>query len=128
MLTNEALAEAVPLACGVKVTVKTLFCPAAMVKGNNSPLTTYSGVLALPEDTVTLPLVALSVPLKVELVPTVTLPKLSVEGETDSCPAAVPVPDRDTVRLGFEASDKTEMLPLNGPAVLGAKIVEKVKF
>ena len=44
LLANKTLSEAVPLACGVKVTVNDALCPAASVKGNESPLKANSEV------------------------------------------------------------------------------------
>ena len=60
------------------------------------------------------------------LVPTVTLPKSLDTGDTASWPGAVPVPARDIVRVGVEASELMEMLPLALPADDGAKITLKV--
>ena len=61
------------------------------------------------------------------LAPTVTLPKVRDVGLELSCPGvAVPLPDRETVRLGFEASDVTVTVPVALPAVLGANFTLKV--
>ena len=128
LLMNEAVADAAPLACGVNVTVNDLLPPAEMVKGNESPLRANSEVLTLAEDTVTLAPVAFSVPVRLALDPTVTLPKFSVAGVTDNCPAAVPVPDRGTDKFGFDPLDTTAMLPLTAPAEVGAKVALKVKL
>lgn len=67
MVTNVALAEAVPLAWGVKVTVKGALWPAGMVNGNESPLRANSEVLVAAEETVTLEPVALSVAVRLLL-------------------------------------------------------------
>ena len=62
LLAKEMFAEAVPLVWGANVTVKGTLCPAAMVRGRAMPLKPNSVLLELPEDTVTLEPVALSVP------------------------------------------------------------------
>ncbi len=66
-LTKDALAVAVPLACGVKVTVSETLWPAAMVEGRERPLRANSEVLVVAEETVTLEPVALSVAVKLLL-------------------------------------------------------------
>src|SRR2546426_7583131 len=45
-LAKEIVAEAVPLDCGVNVTVIALLCPAVIVNGNDTPLRVNSDVLA----------------------------------------------------------------------------------
>ena len=62
LLTNVTLAEAVPVDCGVKVSVKEAFWPAASVNGNVIPLTVNSELFEDAEETVTLAVLALSVP------------------------------------------------------------------
>jgi hypothetical protein len=84
LLTNVRLALAVPVALGLKVTVKEADWPAAMVFGNVIPESANSLLLLVPEDTVTEAPVALRVPLSEALAPTTTSPKLRVAGETDS--------------------------------------------
>jgi hypothetical protein len=125
---KEALAEAVPLAWGAKITVNDAFCPAARVNGNESPLRTNSEVLGVPEKMVTLEPVALSVAVMLLLVPTTTLPKSKVAGLIPNWPAAVPVPNREIVRFELEAFERTEMLPLALVEELGAKVTPKVKL
>lgn len=50
-----------------------------------------------------------------------TFPKLSELGLALSCPAvAAPVPDSETVRVGFEAFDVTVTVPLAVPVEVGA--------
>ncbi len=66
-LVKDVLAVAVPLACGVKVTVTEALWPAAMVEGSERPLRANSGVLVVAEETVTLEPVALSVAVKLLL-------------------------------------------------------------
>jgi hypothetical protein len=60
--------------------------PAATVTGKVIPLTEYPDPLQVAEETTTSAFVADKVPVKDELLPTVTLPKFSVEGETASVP------------------------------------------
>ena len=59
---NEAVAEVLPDACGVKVNVNGTVCPAAIVSGNLIPLIENSMLVRLAEDTATLEPLALSVP------------------------------------------------------------------
>ena len=66
LLAKEAVAEAAPLAPGVKVTVKDTGWLVVTVTGNERPLTENSEALVPPtltEDTDTLAPVAVSVPL-----------------------------------------------------------------
>ena len=62
LLANVTVAEAVPVDCGVKVSVKEAFWPAASVRGKEIPLTVNSELLEDTEETVTLAALALSVP------------------------------------------------------------------
>ncbi len=126
LLAKVRLADAVPVAAGAKVTVNPSDCPAAMVAGNVIPESTNSLLLLLADDTVTEALVALRLPLKGELDPTGTLPKLKAGGETESCPGVVAVPESPMVSGEFEASDTTDKLPLAAPALVGANVAVKV--
>lgn len=126
LLTKEALADAAPLLCGVKVTVNDLLWPAAMVKGKASPLRANSEVLTEAEETVTLEPEALRVPVKLLLAPTTKLPKPKVAGVTVNWPAAVPVPEREMVRVELEALETTATLPLTLLADVGVKTTLKV--
>jgi hypothetical protein len=76
---------------------------------------------------VTLDPVALSVIGRVLVVPTVTLLKFVLLGDSANCPEAAPVPDNDIVSE-FDAVDITEMLPDALPPVVGAKTAPKVKL
>ena len=58
---NEMFAEAVPLACGVKVIVKEAVWPAGIVTGNESPPSRNSELLPEADDTVTLDPLAVNV-------------------------------------------------------------------
>lgn len=57
--------EAVPDACGVKRTFTDAVLPAAMVRGNAAPLIENSGPLIVADSTVTGPLLAVRVAVKV---------------------------------------------------------------
>ena len=128
LLAKEALAEAVPLACGLKVMVKSELWPAARLNGNEIPLRVNSEVLGVAEATVTLEPVALSVALKLLVWPTMTLPKSKVPGLTLNWPAAMTLPASEMVRVELEALETTEMLPLVLPAETGARTMPKVKL
>jgi hypothetical protein len=117
LLANEAEADAAPVAPGVNVTVNPAGWLGVTVTGNETPLIENSegfAPLSDTEDTVTLAPLAVRVPLAVPLVPTTTLPTAIVMGLTLKVPGAgaVPVPLNATARLGFEAFDVTEILPL----------------
>jgi hypothetical protein len=60
------------------------------------------------------------------VVPAGTFPKLRLEGVAVSWPGVSPVPDRDTLRVEFEAVDAMARLPLTLPAVVGEKITLKL--
>jgi hypothetical protein len=124
LLTNDAVEEATPLLCGLKVTVKFALCPAAITTGNESPVIVNSELPTVAEETVTLAPVALSVPVCVPLCPTVTLPALMVAGVTLNWPWGAPVADpvSEMVRFEFEASDAMAALPLTLLRVCGAKV------
>ena len=121
LLVNVSVALAAPVVVGLKVTVNEALWPAGMVTGSESPLTLNAELLVLAPVTVTLAPLAVSIPDELPLVPTTTLPRSMVVGATASCPtAAVPVPDKEMVRVGFEALDVMVRLPLALPADDGA--------
>src|SRR5271155_3243573 len=124
LLANEAVADAAPEAPGVKVTVNITGVLVVTVTGKLTPLIANSEGLVPPkltEDTVTLAPVAVRVPVAVPLVPTATLP--TAMGElTLSVPAAL-LPLSGTVKLGFDASDVMETLPLKLPADSGVRVM-----
>ena len=84
MLANEREAEVVPLAWGVKVTVKGADWPAVKVTGKEIPEKTNSLLLRLADVIVSEAPVAVKLPLSDELDPTVRLPKLRLPGDTAS--------------------------------------------
>jgi hypothetical protein len=96
------------------------------VTGNVKPLKVNEGLLDVALVTVTLEPVALSLPCKTEFVPTTTLPKFSATGLTANCPAAVPEPDNGMLRVGFDAFEVSERVPLALPAEAGAKVTLNV--
>ena len=116
MVTNDTVAEAVPVACGVKVNVKVAVCPAGMVKGSPGPVSWNSALLTDADVTVTLEPVALSVAVMFLLWPTVTLPKPKLVGATPNVPTAVPVPDKLMAGRVFDAFETTQTLPVGLPA------------
>ena len=81
-LEKESAAEAVPAIAGLNVTVKEVVCPSVRVIGSEIPESTNSLLLILAADTVTEAPAAFRVPCNELLVPTTTLPKLKVAGET----------------------------------------------
>ncbi len=83
--------EATPLCCGANVTVNGAVWPACSVTGNAIPLSENSELLIVAAVTVTLPPVATSEALSWLLLPTFTVPKLKLDGDTESIPPAIPV-------------------------------------
>ena len=83
-LTNDALAEAAPLDCGVKLMVNETLLPAARVTGSERPLTANSEVLILAAVIVMLEPLAVREVGKDLVCPTVTLPKFKAPGLTAS--------------------------------------------
>lgn len=128
LVTKDTVADAVPLACGVKVRVKVALCPAAMVIGSAGPVSWNSALLTEADVTVTLAPVAVSVAVMFLLWPMITLPKLKLVGETPNVPTAAPVPDKLIAGRVFEALETTETLPVGLPAACGVKLTLKVKL
>lgn len=126
LLEKESEAEAAPLDCGVKVTVKGEDWPAGMVMGREIPERTNSLLLLLAELTVTAAPLAVRLAPRAELDPTLTLPKASVVGETARVPAAVPVPESAMASGELDAVETTEMDPLAASAEVGVKVAVKV--
>ena len=98
-----------------------------MVVGRDSPLITNWELFALAAVTVTLAPLAVRLPDPVPLVPTCTLPRLSVVGLALNVPGAEePVPDKGMLKEGFEAFDVTVTLPLADPIEVGANLTDSV--
>ena len=122
LLLKVAVAEAVPVAPGVNVTVNETGWLVVTVTGSESPLIENSEAFVplKPIDvTDTLAPLALSVPVWVPLVPTVTFPTLT--GVTLKVPVlATADPLRLTFRVGFEALEVMSKLPVVLPTDCGA--------
>jgi hypothetical protein len=84
LLSNDTLAEAVPLACGLNRTLNETLWPGASVSGNDNPLRTNSELVEVAEVIVVLAPLTLRVALSVSLAPTTTLPKLKLVGDAAS--------------------------------------------
>jgi hypothetical protein len=96
------------------------------VIGREIPESTNSPLEGLAGCTVTDAPLAVRLALRAELVPTTTLPKARVVGETANVPAAVPVPESAIVNGEFDAFDTTDNLPLAPPAPDGVKAAVNV--
>jgi hypothetical protein len=81
LLENDNVPLAVPEICGAKVRVNGTLCPAFRVTGKVIPLRLNSAPLTPEEETVTDAPLALRVLVRVDVVPTVTLPKFKAVGE-----------------------------------------------
>jgi len=118
---------AAPVAVGLKVTMNETLWFAAIVAGRDNPLMVNTALFEVAAVTVTLAPLAVRVPDAVPLVPTTTLPREIVVGETLSCPvAAVPVPDSAMVRVGLEALEVRVTVPVALPPAVGANATLKV--
>ena len=127
LLVTVNVALIVPTVCGLKVMVNETLCPADMVTGNDSPPMLYTELFVDAAVTVTFAPEAVSCPDAEPLFPSVTVPRLRVEGEIASVPtAAVPDPDREMVSVGLEAFEVTVTLPLAAPVVVGANLTVNV--
>lgn len=125
LLVNDALAEAAPVPVGVNVTVNDTGVPTLTVTGNVKPVIANSAAfvpLKLTDETVTLALLAVKVPVAVPLVPTTTLPTpIGLVAASVPC-APTPVPVRLMLKSGFCALDVTVTLPLKLPADGGVNV------
>ena len=83
-LENESVADAVPDAAGLKVTVNGVVCPAVRVAGREIPESANSLLSKLAAEMVSDDPVAVRVPFSELWAPTATLPKFRVGGETES--------------------------------------------
>jgi len=85
LLTSETLPDTLPVAVGANPTLKVLDCPAARVSGNVSPLMLKPAPVKLPWAMVKLaPPELVKVRFCTPLLPTSTLPKLTLGGVTES--------------------------------------------
>ena len=129
LLAKPALADAEPVAVGVKVTVNDTGVPTMTVTGSDKPVIENSvgfAPLKPTDDTSTFAPLAAKVPVAVPLVPTTTLPTAIglVTIKVPCAPAAVP--DTGITRLGSCASDVTVTLPLKVPADCGVNATVNV--
>ena len=96
------------------------------MSGNERPLIENSAGFVPPrliEETKTSPPVAVKVAVRVPLSPSTTLPTLiGLVTANVPCVAATADPVKDTFKLGFEAFDVTETLPLEFPAECGVNV------
>lgn len=94
LLVKPAVPEAAPEAFGVNFNVTGKLVPAGMVTGRVSPTIANSELVEPSDEIVAARPEAASVACKLALDPTVTLPKLRLEGVTVSCAtvALTPVP------------------------------------
>ena len=123
---KERLAEAVPTALGANVTVKGTLWPAANVTGKERPAIVNAELLELAEDSVTLPPLAVTLPLCVWVLPIVMLPKFKAPGVTPSVPVVVvALPLRATVADESVAFDAMTRLAVSVPELVGAKVTDK---
>ena len=94
---------ALPAVCGVKDTVKAILCAGFKATGRLIPLTAKPVPMGVICETVTAdPPELVSVSVRDEVLPVVTVPKLRLAGADASWPAATPVPP--TVRLATTAA------------------------
>jgi len=110
------------------VTVKVAFWPAANVVGSDRPESLNSVLLEVTDEMVTLDPLAVRVLVKFFVAPTVTLPKLKLDGLAVSWPVAVPVPLIASASVGFGAFEVKVKVPLAEPAAAGANVAVKVKL
>jgi len=125
LLVNVSVALAAPVVRGLNVTVNDALLPDAIVTGNESPLTVNAELFVLAPVTVTLPFVAVNVPVVVPLLPSTTLPTAKVVGLTDSwaLAAAVPVPVKVAVVVEGVASLVNVNVALAAPVVRGLNVM-----
>ena len=99
----------------MNVTVKPTLLPAGIVTGSVNPLTTNSALLTFTAVTCTAEPLAISDAGRAEFVPTTTLWKFRVVGDTANVPCAVPMPDNGIFRVGFDASEVMARFPFEPP-------------
>ena len=127
LLTIARLPVRVPLLCGAQRTLKVVFCPAVRVRGKLSPLMVNADPVTVACEMVTLePPELVSVPDRLLLLPTCTVPKLRLAGLAAMVPAETPVPDSETLSVGFDPLLAIMMPPFAGPLDCGAKAAVKL--
>jgi hypothetical protein len=114
-----------PDVVGAKMALQLADCPAASVSGRVRPLILKPVPLAVAAESVTLAVpVLVIVTFCVALVPRLTLPKLMLAGEAETC-SVTPAPLRATVAGELLALLATLMAPVEAPVAAGAKVAEK---
>ena len=122
MLTREKLPLTFAAVVGANCTVNEAVFPAASVSGRVGPVKEKPVPVRLSWKMVTLAVLAVTVTVCEELVPVVTLPKLSDAGLAVSWPPGVtPAPASDTVSALEELLTR-EKLPVALAVVVGAKV------
>lgn len=116
-----------PETVGANFTAKVVLCPAFSVKGAVIPLRLKPNPLTAACEIVRLePPEFVNVPDSSCVPPTLTVPKARVVGFEVIVPAAAPIPDNGTVRLGLEPFELMVMLSLAGPETVGVNFTRKV--
>jgi hypothetical protein len=128
LLTNESVAVTVPDTCGRNVTVNGIDCPAASVVGREIPLNTNSLLVLVTDESVTDEPLAVSVPLRTALEPSVMLPKLNAVGVTDNCPGGAPVPESPIFSWESDALERIAKVPEAEPETAGENTTPKVRL
>jgi hypothetical protein len=117
----ETLPLALPVAEGANCALNVVFCPAASASGTDKPAMLKPVPEALAAEIVTLAVPEfVNVTVCDALLPTNTLPKLTLAGLGVSCPCS-PVPLREMAAGELVALLTTETLPVALPATVGAK-------
>src|SRR2546427_424602 len=126
LLTSEMPPDALPVVVGANCTLKVLDCPGGRVSGNVSPLMLKPAPVRLPCAMVKLALPAMvKVRLCTPVLPTSTLPKLTLGGATER----IRRPPRSTLfpyTTLFRSLLTSEMPPDALPVVVGANCTLKV--
>lgn len=117
----------VPADVGVNVTVKVALCPAVSVTGAVIPLRLKPVPVTAAWEIVTVaPPVLVTVSEIDCLLPSVTLPKLRLEGFDPRSPGEIPAPDKAIVNVGLDPVEVMVTVPLALPADVGVNITLKV--
>jgi len=128
LLVKVSVALAAPAVVGLNVIVNVALFSAEIVCGRENPPIAKTELFVLAAVTVTVPPVAVSVPVAVPLDPTTTIPNPRLDGETLSCDDVVdaPVPARETLAGEFVASLVTVSVALNDVDAFGVNEILRV--
>ena len=126
LLTMASVPDVATAAVGEYCTVKLMLCEGDSVTGDPPDKVKFAPVKASLEiATLELPVFVI-VTLREAVLPTLTFPKLTLEGFTARLsPAATPAPLRAIADGGLEASLTRDKLPVEGPADLGSNCTLK---